>query len=80
MVFSLLHGDVLGALHYNAAAVAAIPFVAWSWGAWVLGRWRGRRPRTWQHWRWTPRVVVSVLVLWAVVRNLPFEPFLSLWV
>ena len=80
MVFSLLRGDLAGALHYNAVALAFTPFFLWTWGAWVLGRWRGRRVLTWEHWRWSPAVGLTVLAVWTVVRNLPFEPFRSLWV
>ncbi len=78
MIFHLLHGDFPAALHYNAVAVAFIPFFLWSWTAWVLARWRGRQVRTWEQWRWSPIVAISVLAVWSVVRNLPFEPFSSL--
>ncbi|CAM00812.1 uncharacterized protein DUF2752 [Saccharopolyspora erythraea NRRL 2338] len=80
MVYSLLHGDVLSALHYNAVALAFIPFFLWTWGAWVLGRWRGRRVITWEHWRWSPLVALIVIAVWSVVRNLPFPPFEWLYV
>jgi hypothetical protein len=49
--------------------------------AWALTRVRGGpRPRTWQDWRWTPRVALIVVVTWFVIRNLPFPPFDALYV
>ncbi|MGP4016420.1 DUF2752 domain-containing protein [Saccharopolyspora sp. 5N708] len=80
MFYSLLHGDLLSALHFNAAAVVFIPFFLWTWGAWVLGRWRGRRVVTWEQWRWSPMVALVLIAVWTVIRNLPFPPFNALYV
>lgn len=80
MIYSLLHGDVLTALHFNAAAMLFIPFFLWTWGAWVLGRWRGRRVPTWEQWRWAPHVGLVLIAIWSVIRNLPFPPFNALYV
>lgn len=80
MIYSLLHGDVLTALHFNAAAMLFIPFFLWTWGAWVLGRWRGRRVTTWEQWRWSPHVGLALIAVWSVIRNLPFPPFDALYV
>lgn len=80
MFYSLLHGDLLTALHYNALAVAFIPFFLWTWGAWVLGRWRGRRVLTWEQWRWAPMTWLVLIAVWSVIRNLPFSPFSHLYV
>lgn len=80
MLFSLMHGDFLAAVHYNALAMVFIPFFAWTWGAWVLGRWQGRSIPTWEQWRWSPVVSLIVLGVWSVVRNLPFAPFTALYV
>ncbi|GGI80143.1 membrane protein [Saccharopolyspora subtropica] len=80
MFYSLLHGDLLSALHYNALAVAFIPFFLWTWGGWVVGRWRGRPVRTWENWRWSPLVWLVLIAAWSVIRNLPFPPFSSLYV
>lgn len=68
MLFSLLHGDVPAAVHHNALAVLLLPLLAWSWTAWVIGR-LGRRLPTWTRWRWSPQVLLVVVVAWVVVRN-----------
>ncbi|WP_433871856.1 DUF2752 domain-containing protein [Saccharopolyspora sp. CA-218241] len=78
MIYSLLHGDLPAAVHYNAAAVLFVPFFLWTWGGWAWGRWRGRQVRTWEQWRWSPHVALVLIAVWSVARNLPFEPFSSL--
>lgn len=80
MLYSLLHGDVSAALHYNALVVIFIPFFLWTWTAWMRGRWSGRRPPTWEQWRWSPMVAVVAIAAWSVLRNIPFAPFDALYV
>ncbi|MGH3519207.1 MAG: DUF2752 domain-containing protein [Haloechinothrix sp.] len=80
MLYSLLHGDIGAALHYNAVSLVILALLAWSTAAWAVGRWRGRPVRSWLHWRWAPLTFVVVFVVWFVVRNLPFAPFNALYV
>jgi hypothetical protein len=68
MLFSLLHGDLPAALHFNALAVLLLPLLAWAWTAWVAGR-LGRGLPTWTRWRWSPQVLLAVVAAWVVVRN-----------
>ncbi|MEB3367895.1 DUF2752 domain-containing protein [Saccharopolyspora mangrovi] len=67
-LFSLLRADLPSALHYNALAVLLLPLLAWAWTAWVARRF-GRALPTWTRWRWSPHVLLAVVVLWVVVRN-----------
>lgn len=78
MTYSLLHGDLAAALHFNAVALAALPLALWAWGAWTLGRWRGRPVRSWQHRRWATAAGLAVTLLWWVLRNIPVAPFVYL--
>ncbi|BDY26449.1 DUF2752 domain-containing protein [Mycolicibacterium mageritense] len=78
MIYSLLHGDVLAALRFNAVGLIALIFLAWAYAAWTYGRLANRRVRSWQHWRWSAVITLVVVSIWFVVRNLPFEPFVSL--
>jgi hypothetical protein len=80
MMYSLLHGDIPAALHYNAVSFVVVLLCVWSIGAWTVGRLRGRWQRSWLHWRWTPLVFSVVFVVWFVIRNLPFAPFNGLFV
>jgi hypothetical protein len=80
MVYSLLHGDIAAALHYNAVSFVAVLLFAWSLVAWTVGRLRGRAMNTWLHRRWTSLAFSVVFVAWFVVRNLPFPPFTGLFV
>ncbi len=76
---SLLHGDVRQALAYNAMTTLALPplglYGAWFGMAWVLGR--PLQPR-WRVGPWVAVVVVAFFLLFAIVRNLPLEPFRQL--
>jgi hypothetical protein len=80
MLYSLMHGDLASAAHYNAVSLVVVLLLCWSLAAWVVGSWQGRRIRTWLHWRWTAPVTLAVFSTWFVIRNLPFPPFSGLYV
>ncbi|MDJ1131912.1 DUF2752 domain-containing protein [Streptomyces iconiensis] len=69
MTYDLLHGDLLAALHDNAALlVIGLPAAAYLSGRWLYEGLRGRRYRP----RLSTRGTVAVLTLavaWAVARN-----------
>lgn len=75
MIYSLLHGDIGAAVHYNAVAVLVLPLLLMAFLTWTAQRWTGRPIRGWQRWRWAPMVAGIVLGGWLLVRNLPFPPF-----
>jgi len=73
--YLLLHGDIRGALHFNAVWVVLAPFalyqaIAFAGEAYGV-RWLRRIPLT------QPVIVglVGSLVAFSVVRNLPFDVF-----
>ncbi len=72
MLYSLLHGRFLDALHYNAVTLVFLGLFAWSAVAWTAGRVRGRHVRSWLHRRWAPHAAITVLALWFVLRNVPW--------
>ncbi|WP_329044368.1 DUF2752 domain-containing protein [Amycolatopsis sp. NBC_01488] len=78
MAYSLMHGDLPAALHYNAVSLVVVLLFVWSTIAWTVGRLRGRFVGSWLHWRWTPLTFGVVFVVWFVIRNLPFAPFTGL--
>jgi hypothetical protein len=78
--YYLLHGNIAEAARYHVVAVFAAPFLVWMYLAWAIGRITGKKIPTPQI---TPRMLSAFLAAWAVfavVRNLPFAPFTSLYV
>lgn len=80
MLYSLMHGDVLGALRFNALGFVAVVLLVWAYGAWTYGRVVGRNVVSWQHHRWAAMITLVLVTTWFVVRNLPFAPFTGLYV
>lgn len=80
MLYSLLHGDLGAALHFNAVAVLALGLLLWSYAVWLASRVSGRHVPRWQDWRWAPAVTLAVVAAWWVVRLIPADPFRSLQV
>ncbi|MDX1890482.1 DUF2752 domain-containing protein [Mycolicibacterium sp. 050158] len=80
MIYSLLHGDLLGALHWNTLGLVSVLLLLWAFGAWTYGRIVNRRIVAWQHHRWSAAVALVAVSVWFVVRNLPIAPFSGLYI
>nr|WP_036347628.1 DUF2752 domain-containing protein [Mycolicibacterium aromaticivorans] len=78
MIYSLLHGDLLAAIQFNALALVGLGFLAVAYGTWTYGRVTGRQLTGWQHRRWAPFITLALVSVWFVIRNLPFAPFTAL--
>ena len=78
MIYSVLHGDIVSAVRFNALAVVALGFVIVAYALWTYGRIVDRKVLSWQHHRWAAPVTLAVVVVWFVLRILPFEPFTAL--
>jgi hypothetical protein len=69
MVYSLLHGDLASAWHFNPVMlVAGLPFLAWLWLRWFRADRKNAEPPP-----LTPRVgqaVIAIGLTWAIARNL----------
>ena len=59
-MYSLLHGDLASAFALNPLLVLSIPFIA------IIALFPAIRAH-----RWTPGIVILVLVLYGIARNLP---------
>ncbi|MBY0514096.1 MAG: DUF2752 domain-containing protein [Gemmataceae bacterium] len=73
---ALLNGRVEQALAFNPLAFVAVPIIGWSLVKSLRMSYLGRpvrRPSA--RYRYLPWVLVSVLLLFAVLRNLPWHPF-----
>jgi hypothetical protein len=84
MVAALLHGDLAGALRYNTPVLLGGVVLGYLWLSWLLDRLGVRLlPRPAVNAR-TRAALVPVLVtlgvLFMVVRNLPWSPFGDLYV
>ncbi|MBB6343927.1 hypothetical protein FHU36_000436 [Nonomuraea muscovyensis] len=76
-IHALAHLDPMAALGLNPLAVAMVPFLVFWWGRWLVRAWQGRpRRTTLAHPAWLWAFLGVVLVYW-VVRNLPFGAFLA---
>jgi hypothetical protein len=80
MLYSLMHGNLPAAARFNALGLVAVVLLVWAYLVWGYGRLTGRRIRSWQHQRWSAVVALSLVVVWFVVRNIPFAPFNGLYV
>ncbi len=80
MIYSVTHLDFPAALHYNALAFVAFIALSVSFVVWTVGRWRRTEPKQWYQLRWAPHIVLGLVLVWFVIRNLPFAPFSSLYV
>ncbi|MFC4007527.1 DUF2752 domain-containing protein [Nonomuraea purpurea] len=76
-IHALAHLDPVAALGLNPLAVAMIPFLLFWWGRWVVRAWQGKpRRMTLAHPAWLWAFIGVVMVYW-IVRNLPFGAFLA---
>ncbi|WP_374112252.1 DUF2752 domain-containing protein [Rhodococcus sp. CH91] len=78
MLYSLLHSDLPAALHYNALGLVALLVLALVFGLWTVNRLRDTPMLRWTRYRWTPHLVLTLTVVWFVVRNIPVAPFTAL--
>jgi hypothetical protein len=72
---ALLNGDVLTALHFNVLLVIFVPFIIYGFIALLSLAFRGRSlppPKYSAQFAW---ILFVILIVFGVVRNLPFYPF-----
>ncbi|MFG2007167.1 DUF2752 domain-containing protein [Spirillospora sp. NPDC048911] len=76
-IHALTHGDLGTALGLNVFTVAMIPVLAYFWIRWTFARARGRPARTKPA---DPRLIwafLALVLLFWLIRNLPFGTFLA---
>ena len=72
---SLLHADIISALGYNAFAVLALPFIAYSYISGAARAFAGRSlPRVFIPHQLIWTLLAVVLSFW-IIRNTPIQPF-----
>jgi hypothetical protein len=75
-VYALLHGHVLQAFNYNALLVLSIPFLLIHLIVRVYAHFR-KTNLIWNIWYKPvmPKILLIVVVLFWIIRNIPFAPF-----
>ena len=74
----LMFGDVSGALDYNPLTVLSLPFIAYSFAAGALRAFDLPAPRPlFLHSRWIWALLTAILLFWAL-RNIPVGPLTAL--
>jgi hypothetical protein len=77
-VNDLTHGDVLGAASSNLLFVASLPLLAGWWLRSLVDGWRGRRRHLPERSAYVALAsVLSLMLVFWVVRNLPFAGWLT---
>jgi hypothetical protein len=67
----LLHGDVLGALRYNALLPFVVMLITLLWVDWYARSTGQRSPLLLRLPRWAPAAGIAIALAFAVLRNLP---------
>jgi hypothetical protein len=76
-VHDLAHADVIGALGMNPLFVACVPLLVLWWGRWTVRSWQGRPMRAGPARPAYAWGFAGVVMIFWVVRNLPFGRFLA---
>jgi hypothetical protein len=75
-VHALVHGDLGAAIGLNVLTVLGAVLLAGMWARWAARSWRGET-RTTVAPPWVHYTLLAVLVVFGVVRNLPFGAALA---
>ena len=77
-VHDLTHGEVAAAVSSNAVLVGSLPLLVGLWTRSVVHRWRDERPPVPAAVvAWSGGVAIALLLVFWVVRNLPFATYLA---
>lgn len=74
-VYSLLHGDPIGAIGHNLLILFIGPWLVMAIARWTAQRFGYELPRLFTVKQWMVPVMVVLLTVFTVARNLPIEPF-----
>ena len=75
-IHSLLIGDIIAAADYNLMLVATLPFLLIHFRYKAISLFTGKERR----WKvidnpLTPKIIIALVLVFWIVRNVPFEPF-----
>jgi hypothetical protein len=72
---ALLHGELVQAAAFNVLFLLCLPFLLYAGLRWAYYCWRGQPLPAGRMPRWWWPGVCAAIILFGVLRNLPFEPF-----
>ena len=78
MVYSLIHGDFGAAMRFNAFGLVMLLALAFTYVSWTTARTRGRPVVLWHQLRWSPAVILTLVLIWTTVRIAPTPIFAGL--
>lgn len=73
--YLLANGRFLEALRMNVLGVILLPILIFTCAYALIAWCRNRLLPNWQLPRWGPWVILSILLLFAILRNIPHNPF-----
>lgn len=73
--YSLIHADIIGALHYNALLVISLPVLVYAAVSQVVELYTGHGLREITINKWSGNIIVAVVLLYWLLRNIPVYPF-----
>jgi hypothetical protein len=75
-VHQLLHGNIHQAAHYNLLLVLSLPLLVWSGVLYIRNAFaREKRQMLFLYYPLTTRFLLAVILLFWILRNIPFSPF-----
>ncbi|MDI9914938.1 DUF2752 domain-containing protein [Rhodococcus sp. IEGM 1379] len=78
MLYSLIHGDVVGAAHFNAFGLAMLVALGFTYVSWTSARIRRKPAVMWHQMRWSPVIILTLVLIWSAVRIIPIPSLAEL--
>ena len=75
-IHALLHGNILLAANYNLLLVISLPFLLVHFGLKIYSYFT-KQDKTWKFWYKpsTPKIIFAIVIVFWVLRNIPYQPF-----
>lgn len=78
MLYSLIHGNVGAAVHFNAFGFAMLVVLAVTYVVWTAACVRRKPIMPWYQMRWSPVSILTLVIAWTALRIIPIPAFAGL--
>lgn len=78
MLYSLIHGNVGAAVHFNAFACAMLIVLVVTYVMWTIACIRGKPAMPWYQMRWSPITILALVIAWTALRIIPIPALAGL--